>query len=51
MSQTVEKMPYLTMLKNPEKFSDLDSEAAEADDFRNLTSSSLSTDTFVVKFS
>jgi len=42
-------MPYLAMLKNPEKkFLDPDPEAA---DFQNLISSSLSIDISVVKFS
>ena len=41
-------MPYLTMLKKPsKKFLDPD---PEADDFQNLISSSLFTDTSVIKF-
>ena len=48
MSQSVCKMPYLAMLQSPSKDCYQD---AEADDFQNLTTSSLSKDTSVVKFS
>jgi len=44
----VEKMPYLLMLKNLSKILDPDQ---EADDFQNLISSLMNTDTYVVKFS
>ena len=42
---------YLAMLKNPSKFKKFLEPGPEADDFQNLISSFLSTDTSVVKFS